>query len=243
MALKDRIKEARINSHLTQEQLSSKLGIAKSTLAGYETGSREPSIEMVGKIMFALNVDANYLWQDECDFPIKVSYEEMKHIEKYRDLDSHGKKTVDFILNQETIRLNQIKEASRTSSIESQNSAGIHMCIYTYMQKIAAAGNGFYFDDIPTETLEAPYMEGADFIIGVSGDSMEPTYSDGDLVYVEKRQVIETGEIGIFIVNGECFIKEAGEIGLISHNKNYNMISGNEHIICVGKVLGKVQIN
>lgn len=69
---------------------------------------------------------------------------------------------------------------------------------------------------------------------------MEPTYSDGDLVYVEKTQVVKPGEIGIFIVNGECFIKEAGENSLISHNKKYDPIPGSKHINCIGKVLGKV---
>lgn len=112
---------------------------------------------------------------------------------------------------------------------------------YTYYQRLASAGTGEYiFADVPTDTIKAPYMEYADFIIGVNGDSMEPTYYDGDKVYVEKRQVVEVGEIGIFMVNNECFIKEAGRDGLISHNKKYRMIPGSEHIICVGKVLGKV---
>lgn len=113
---------------------------------------------------------------------------------------------------------------------------------YTYYQRLASAGTGEYiFDDIPTDTIEAPHVDCADFIIGVNGDSMEPTYYDGDKVYVEKRQVVEIGEIGIFMVNNECFIKEAGRDGLISHNRNYRMIPGSEHIICVGKVLGKVE--
>lgn len=101
MALKDRIKEARQNNSLTQEQLANKLGIAKSTLAGYETGNREPGVGMVAKIMHVLNVDANYLWQDETDFPMQVSYDEMKHIEKYRELDNHGKEMVDIVLSKE----------------------------------------------------------------------------------------------------------------------------------------------
>lgn len=101
MALKDRIKEARQNNSLTQEQLANKLGIAKSTLAGYETGSREPGIGMVAKIMHVLNVDANYLWQDETDFPMQVSYDEMQHIKKYRELDDHGREMVDIVLLKE----------------------------------------------------------------------------------------------------------------------------------------------
>jgi len=109
MALKDRIKEARTNNHLTQEQLAVKLGIAKSTLAGYETGSREPSIEMFGKMMAILDVDANFLYQDEMDAlggsPMQLRYNEKMHIEKYRDLDDHGKEMVDMVLDKEHARV------------------------------------------------------------------------------------------------------------------------------------------
>lgn len=101
MAFKDRIKEARLNNKLTQEQLAEEIGVAKSTLAGYEKGNREPNLETTIKIMTALGIDANYLWQDEMDFPLKVSYEEMEHIEKYRGLDDHGKEMVDFTLAKE----------------------------------------------------------------------------------------------------------------------------------------------
>lgn len=72
---------------------------------------------------------------------------------------------------------------------------------------------------------------------------MEPTFCDGDKVFVERCQIIETGKIGVFMVNNECVIKEAGETGLISHNKNYKTIPGNESIHCIGKVLGKVDLD
>lgn len=109
-----------------------------------------------------------------------------------------------------------------------------------YYQQLVSAGNGEYlFDDIPADMMEVPLddiSKQADFIIGVTGDSMEPTFKDGDLVYVEKRQIVEIGDIGIFIVGNDCLIKEAGEEGLISHNKKYHIIPGTEDIICVGKV-------
>lgn len=124
MALKDRIKEARQNKHLTQEQLALKIGIAKSTLAGYETGIREPSVEIVGKIMYVLDVDANYLWQDEmgASFPVKVSYDEMEHIKKYRDLDPQGREIVDYILRHESQRTSIIaNQADRIAELEQQS--------------------------------------------------------------------------------------------------------------------------
>lgn len=233
MAFYDRLKESRIKSGLTQEQLAEKLGIAKSTLSGYESGNREPTVATIAKVMDILNIDANYLYQDETNSltELVVSLDEKALLKKYRDLDSHGREIVDLVLE---------KEHERYITALKEKPAAIRM--YTYLRKIAAAGSGFYFDDIPSETIEAPYMPGADFIVGVNGDSMEPTYSDGDLVYVEKRQILNVGEIGIFTIRNECYIKEVGEDGLLSHNPKYKPIPGTEDIHCVGKVLGKVNI-
>ena len=79
-------------------------------------------------------------------------------------------------------------------------------------------------------------------MISVGGDSMEPTYHDGDKVFVEKCDSVDAGEIGIFVVNGEVFIKERGDGCLISHNEKYKPIRISEHdsVFCCGRVLGRV---
>ena len=77
------------------------------------------------------------------------------------------------------------------------------------------------------------------FAIGVNGNSMEPTYSDGDTLLVEKQNSINVGEIGIFMIDGEAFVKELGNGVLISHNKDYEDKKINENTICLGKVIGK----
>ena len=112
--------------------------------------------------------------------------------------------------------------------------------LWAYYGKIACAGTGFIFDDIPTDTIEAPDAN-ADFIIGVNGDSMEPDYSDGEKLYVKKTEHIRHGEVGIFTINNECFLKEYGDNGLVSRNKKYNNIQGNEDVRLIGKVVGKVE--
>ena len=113
--------------------------------------------------------------------------------------------------------------------------------LYTYLGKIACAGTGFYFDDIPTDTLEAPFLNGADFIIGVSGDSMEPNYHDGEKLYVQKVKELTLGDVGIFTIHNECFVKELGDRGLISRNPEYEDIEGTEDVRLIGRVLGKVE--
>jgi phage repressor protein C with HTH and peptisase S24 domain len=55
---------------------------------------------------------------------------------------------------------------------------------------------------------ESDAAEQADFIIFVGGDSMEPTFHNGDKVFVEKCDSVEVGEVGILVVNGDVPIKE-----------------------------------
>lgn len=233
----EKLKEGRLNKGLKQSDVTRLIGIKNTTLSNYENGNTEPDMDTFLKLCHLYDLDYSELLGEAygykvpgCSFDIKSS--DIKMIDMYHNLDDYGRELVDFVLNKEHERY-----------IESIKEKPAALRMYTYMQKIAAAGNGFYFDDIPTETIEAPYVEGADFIIGVSGDSMEPTYSDGDLVYVEKRQILNTGDIGIFMINNECFIKEVAEDGLRSHNPKYKTIPGSDSIQCIGKVLGKVDMD
>ena len=173
-------------------------------------------------------------------------------IEKYRVLDDYGKETVNFILDRETQRVkslaNMQKQLSDQSSyvIELEKVTRPHYTI-SYYQKLASAESGEYlFDNVPTDTIDVPVTalsEQADFAIGVNGNSMEPTYYDGDKVYVRLTEEIPTGHIGVFTRGNECFIKELGNDRLISHNHagGYKDIPASEEIKLVGEVLGKVE--
>ena len=250
--LVDRLKNARTSQGLKQQDVAEQLGIKANTISNWEKGRTEPDIDTFVKLCDIYQLDCASLLSEVYAFnriSKDITLPEYEHIKKYRFLDPFGQETVSITLDRECKRVELIKKQQDRITYLEENPIVVEkekdtiVRLYTYMHKIASAGNGFYFDDIPTDTMEAPYLPGADFIIGVNGDSMEPTFSDGDLVYVEKRQIIEVGEIGVFILNNECFIKEAGEKGLISHNGKYDMIPGTEKIQCIGKVLGKVEMN
>lgn len=83
---------------------------------------------------------------------------------------------------------------------------------------------------------EPPY--GTSYIIRVSGDSMEPTYHDGEKVFVHAQSDIPVGKIGIFYMDGQNWIKELGKEELISHNPVYPPRSFTDDIRCQGLVLG-----
>ena len=245
MTFGEKLKIARTEAGLKQSELAKKLNTSGNTISNWENNVSKPDLDTLSYICGILHVNASFFLQPTIPED-EVSIAELKLIKKYRLVDDFGQETIQYTIKRELQRTELIKsQKDRIAELEAtpivvekQNNSVLRM--YTYLHKVACAGNGFYFDDIPTDSIEAPYREGADFIIGVNGDSMEPTFKDGDLVYVQKRQIVETGDIGIFFYNNECFIKEAGEDGLISHNKKYKMIPGSERIQCIGKVLGKV---
>lgn len=104
MALHSRIREARNASGLTQEQLGKIVGCAKNTISSYESGVNDPSMDMLGRIMQALNVDANYMFQDELRERAEntASSDEMDYLIKpFRSLDAAGQNLIRTVLHLE----------------------------------------------------------------------------------------------------------------------------------------------
>lgn len=250
------LKSLRTSLDMTQEEFGKSIDVAKTTYSNYEQGIREPKSDFWISIANKYNVTVDYL-MGRCNDPhglyqenkvenIKQEAntpEESELIKKYRYLDRSGQETVKHILNHEFNRVETSrKQAERIAELESEteNSSESETYRYPYLHRIACAGTGFLFDDIPIDTVEVPYVDGADFIVGVNGDSMEPDYYDGELLYVRKTDWLNIGDIGIFTVRNECYVKEFGEYGLISHNKKYSDIPGNEDVRIIGKVIGKV---
>jgi phage repressor protein C with HTH and peptisase S24 domain len=70
---------------------------------------------------------------------------------------------------------------------------------------------------------------------------MEPMYSDGDIVFVKANVMVESGQVGVFVVNDEGYLKMLQGNKLISLNKDYKPIVIEEwdSFFCSGRVVGK----
>ncbi len=110
----------------------------------------------------------------------------------------------------------------------------------------ASAGTGSWLsDETPVEWITVPRNEktsNADFILEIRGDSMQPHFFDGDKVLIKKSARITEGEIGVFILNNESYIKKMGRGELISLNPAYEPIKFKEYddVRCVGKVIDTI---
>ena len=237
------LKELRVSSGKTQKEVAELLGRKQQIVGHWETGYSQPDANTLFTLcnIYGTSVDEAFGFKKE---EVSITQKDINLLNRFHSLDSFGQETVNMILDRE---LKRIELMDSPSTNKSDGKVVYPTRFMAYYQKLASAGTGEYiFDDIPIDTIEVPLdeiSEKADFVIGVNGKSMEPTFYDGDKVFVERCQIIETGKIGVFMVNNECVIKEAGETGLISHNKNYRTIPGNESIHCIGKVLGKVDLD
>lgn len=103
MGIGKKIKEARNAQGMTQEELAQRLGVTKGAVANYENETSHPKESVMYKMFEALDVDANYLFQDVVKnrFSNYVASDEVKILQKYRSLDGHGKRVVLFLLEEE----------------------------------------------------------------------------------------------------------------------------------------------
>ncbi len=189
-------------------------------------------------------------------------------INKYRSLDSYGKNTINLMLENELQRTKEQKKEHQKNIFvqESQSPYFFNTEQRTYPEGVypvnssddddtritmpvydlgASAGTGVFLDNPYYELISMPedkLSRKANFALWVSGNSMEPRFHDGDLVLVKIQPEIEVGEIGIFILNGEGYIKKWGADRLISLNDKYDdiVISEDDSFYCRGKVLGIV---
>lgn len=246
------LKKYRVDSGMSVKEISDILTnkgfkASEKTIYSWENGNSSPTpealLEMctlygVSNILEAFGYDGY-----NNNGSLQLNIHEINLIEKFRKLDKYGKEIVTFIIEKELMRSEELIKLSSNINYKTPNIHEIKepMVIYPYVLGGASAGLTSFLTDIELDKIKAPVCDDADFVISVSGDSMEPTYYDGEKVYVKKTFELNIGDIGIFSRGNELFIKEYGEDGLISHNSKYKMIKGTEDIQTIGKVVGKIE--
>lgn len=93
-----------------------------------------------------------------------------------------------------------------------------------------SAGTGEFLDSDDYEMVEVgnEVSQNADFGVRIHGDSMEPRYINGQIVWVEQMTDLRSGDIGIFYLDGDAYCKklDTGKQGtfLVSLNPGYEPI-------------------
>ena len=240
MTIGEKIVQARQQQGLSQKQLAEKLEITAARLNYWEKDKRFPPIDMLNKLIELLSIDANFLLgrdnkkNNELCSNKHLLPEEFEHIKKYRTLDKYGKEMVSSALD---IEFKRCQEQNK----EEVSAPLADIIPLPRPWQSASAGYGQLADDSMADEIQV-YLNTttakASYIMKVCGDSMEPIFFDGQEFLVHEQQTIELGEIGIFIIGGEQFIKTYRGDHLESANPNYPNVQFDEYSKCIGKVLG-----
>ena len=226
------IRNRRKQAGLSQEELAARLGISRNTLAGWETGHSRPDLNAVPDLCRALRISLNTF------FGLKESrsFEEKRILNLFFSLEAGDREVLEWQM-----------EALAERRAEKRRQDALEQLIVLHRSDLgAAAGIGTMLEEAHGEEfvlVRNEMTEQADEVIAVSGNSMEPTFYDGDEVLVQHCSELRPGEIGIFLVENEGYIKEYRKDGLHSHNSAYPVMKfgAGESVRCVGRVLGKVE--
>ncbi|MFR3705631.1 MAG: XRE family transcriptional regulator [Acutalibacter sp.] len=238
MELGEMISLYRKEAGLTIDELAVESGVSKGAINKIISGeTKAPTLDKMKALAKALGKTLNDFMDDPVSIDYEFSREEFAHIKKYRVLDTHGKRVVDHVLDD---------EYDRMTHIESREEKGSITYITLYDLAVSAGtgeplGDTYYSTKLEIPTEEVP--EEAHCCLRVNGDSMEPAYKDGDVVFVRRQdEPVREGEIGIFSLNGEGYMKRLGHKELESLNPKYPAIPIRQYdeLRCFGKVLGKL---
>lgn len=219
----------------TLKLFSKASGVPLSTLSTIlgKSGIKKANMSTIIALCDALNISADELFNGRIVQRKNVERNDLTDEEF--DLLNNFNKLSKF--NQETVEI-----------MVDRMVKGCQTIVKTLAQPVfllaASAGTGQFLDSDDYELVDFPedaVPRESNFGVRVAGDSMEPNYPDGSVVFVKRVKNLNPGEIGIFILNDEAYLKILGDDSTLkSINPNYKdiIIHDYDDLRLVGKVVG-----
>ena len=231
----DVIRDNRLKRGLSQLQLAEKIGVTKNAVGNWEAQRTRPDFSCVPALCNILGISIGQLFgQPESDHDL--SMDDQRLLTNYHYLSKDSRKIVDTMIFQ---------------LLDAQERRLHDYCLSGFEQKLfnenrPAAGTGNPLSDRCSGQYiylrKSREVCLADEVVTVSGDSMEPTFHNGDNLLIEHTECLAPGEIGVFVADGDGYVKEYQKDGLHSHNPAYPVLHFGEddNVHCMGRVLGVV---
>ena len=204
-------------------EFARKLDLPKSSISRYFNKSRQLPINKINLFADTLGVSSEYL------LGIKISNNDLLDI--YNKLDSNRQsKVYEFASHQ----------------LDEQNGIQEEKVVYLVRGRQSAAGSMIHVDDVDAEMGVLPSSivpNGANELVRITGDSMEPLIEKGSEVYLRYQPTVEEGEIAIVRIEDEgvtCkyLYRDGKNVILKSENQKYeDIVVDAEKVSVIGKVL------
>jgi len=240
LGILDRI--SKLLGNREQRELTTYLGLKSVAFSEWKSGKSKSYKKYLIEIADFFNVSLDYLvyGKEKSSPTFELNADEHELLQYFKKLSDKSK---GIVLG----RAEQLAELEAPAVNEPEQVEEPTIQIKHSYYRVSA-GTGFELDEGDNwETIEipdTPDARRADFAITIKGNSMEPIYFDGDIVLVKQQPAVELGEIGIFDIEDNGYIKKYGGDRLISLNAEYDDIIlsdyDEERIHCFGKVIGRV---
>ena len=221
------IKEVRKSKKLTQKKLAELTGFKQNTISNHENGNRQLDEKDIRIYAQALEVSPQYLFDlakpssieiTPTASPIQSIYDQLAPPRQGKVLTYAERQLEEQ--NEEETKINEVSEVISLYQVEvvSETAAA---CGFNY---------GFGYDDTDRETIEVDEQPPRhDIATKVSGDSMQPDYQDGDILYlVDKGLTTYNGDLAVIAYGDRSYFKkiytENGRLRLVSLNDKYEDI-------------------
>lgn len=230
------IKELRKNKKMTQKELSKLTGFKQNTISNHENGKRSLDEDDIQIYAQALNVSPQYLFDKLNNKEVTTQSPLLTQITDTAAKlhEPRQKKVLSFAQDQ----LDE-QEGNSINNILSYSDFTCYGAV--------SAGTGEWLGEEYKEEVTLPASivpnQAFDFVLRVNGNSMEPLFKDNEYIFVRKTEDIRNGQIGVFVVDGEAYLKKAylekDCLRLVSLNKDYEdlLFNGQNDIKLVGVVV------
>ena len=222
------LKTKRLEKRLTLEQVGEIVGVGKSTVRKWENGM----IENMGRDKIVALSKA-----------LDISPLDILGIDKPQE--STTKQILDSVFSKlEEPRQDKVVAYAKSELDEQNKVVNIKDYTYDYYDNAVSAGTGQYIGTTQRDQVALPVEFDADYVVPVYGDSMEPEYHDGDYIFIESTVNLNDGEIGVFELYGDTYVKqlilEDDHAYLHSLNKKYKDMTVDADAGSDFRVLGRV---
>ena len=187
---------------IDRNTLCADLDLKYTTVRDWLKGITYPRIGKIELLANYFNINKSDLIENKISTAQSSDYLLEEITNTARKLNTDNKKIV--LRTSEELLESQNEEETKINEV----SEAIQLYSYDYYDHPASAGTGQYLNDVRVEQIELPVDIDADFVIPIKGDSMEPDYHDGDLVFIQTSVDLNDGVIGVFNYNGDAYIKQ-----------------------------------
>ncbi|NJE62913.1 helix-turn-helix domain-containing protein [Enterococcus durans] len=204
MTVGEKMKFRRKELKISADEIAKALGVSRSTIFRYEKGEIEKlpteNLRKIAEVLKTTPEDLMGWTETENNFSIVSIYNQL--------VLPRQQKVYDFAKN-------ELEEQNRSNIIQGNFGKDIDEDKKQEVSYVGllSAGYGYpnYDKERPLGTVtmrESQIPSHYDLAFMVDGDSMYPTFENGEIVFIKKTPDVMNGQIGAIEINGRAFLKK-----------------------------------